>query len=240
VVGESRRGALLAGREPLTPTEPTRAAGEEPAPTHPGSATAPAGAESATVPAGAESATVSADAGSATVPADPGPAGPSIGRARSSRSTRRRYAILLITAVVVFALDHLTKWLVSTHVALDTQVPAGSPVTIHYIQNSGAAFGLFPQFDFLYLVVAAVVAGYILIYGPSMGGGMLRLLALGCILGGSISNGVDRLAQGYVVDFIDFHFWLFQIFNVADMGIVGGMLVIVYQLGIRHDSVASG
>ena len=188
-------------------------AGEEPAPTDPGTAIAPADSRPTNAPKGS---------------------------ARTVRRTRRRYAIMLATAVVVFALDHISKWLVSTHVVLDTQVPAGSPVTIHYIQNSGAAFGLFPQFDFLYLVVAAIVAGYILLYGPSMGGGMLRLLALGCILGGSISNGVDRLVQGYVVDFIDFHFWLFQIFNVADMGIVGGMLVIVYQLGIRHDSVASG
>jgi signal peptidase II len=89
-------------------------------------------------------------------------------------------------------------------------------------------------------VVAAIVIVYILLYGPSMGGGLLRLLALGGILGGSISNGIDRLVQGYVVDFIDTHFWLFQIFNVADMGIVGGMLVVVYQLGIRHDSQAAG
>jgi signal peptidase II len=156
------------------------------------------------------------------------------------RSTPRRYAIMVITAAVVVAIDHLTKWLVVNHVKLDTQVPAGSPVTIHYIQNSGAAFGLFPQFTFLYLVVAAIVAGYILLYGPRMGGGLLRLLALGGILGGSISNGIDRLISGSVVDFIDFHFWLFQIFNVADMVIVGGMLVVVYQLGFRHDSVTSG
>jgi signal peptidase II len=217
---------VLAGREPLTPTEPTGAADWQPNLAEP------------TLGAGEEPAP--ANPGAAPVSVKPGPARPPTGPARSLRSTRRRYTILLTTAIVVIALDHLTKWLVSTHVVLDTQVPAGSPVTIHYIQNSGAAFGLFPQFDFLYLVVAAVVAGYILVYGPSMGGGMLRLLALGCILGGSISNGVDRLAQGYVVDFIDFHFWLFQIFNVADMGIVGGMLVIVYQLGIRHDSVASG
>ena len=147
------------------------------------------------------------------------------------RSARRRYAIMLTTAAVVLGLDHLTKWLVTTHVQVDTQVPAGWPITVHYIQNSGAAFGILPQLTFLYLLVAAVVAGYILRYGPSMGGGLLRLLALGCILGGSISNGIDRLVSGYVVDFIDTHFWLFQIFNVADMGIVGGMLVVVLQLG---------
>jgi signal peptidase II len=162
-------------------------------------------------------------------------------RGERLRSTPRRYTIMLVTAAVVAALDHLSKWLVTTHVELDTQVPAGAPITIHYIQNSGSAFGLFPKLTVLYLLVAAIVAGYILRYGPSMGGGLLRLLALGCILGGSISNGIDRLVVGHVVDFIDFHFWLFQIFNVADMGIVGGMLVLVFQIGFgdRH-SVASG
>jgi signal peptidase II len=187
-------------------------------------------------------------AGAAPVPAnspDAEPSGadlPGAAPVRHSglRSTPRRYNIMVLTAVVVGVIDHLTKWLVVNHVTLDTQVPAGSPVTIHYIQNSGAAFGLFPQFTFLYLVVAAIVAGYILLYGPRMGGGLLRLLALGGILGGSISNGIDRLISGSVVDFIDFHFWLFQIFNVADMAIVGGMLVVVYQLGFRHDSVTSG
>jgi signal peptidase II len=167
--------------------------------------------------------------GAAPVPANP-----------PVRSTSRRYALMVLTAVLVGVIDHITKWLVVNHVRLDTEVPAGSPITIHYIQNSGAAFGLFPQFTFLYLVVAAIVAGYILLYGPRMAGGLFRLLALGGILGGSVSNGIDRLVSGSVVDFIDFHFWLFQIFNVADMAIVGGMLVVVYQVGFRHDSVASG
>ena len=217
MVGEDRRGAVLAGREPLSPVDPTRAAQHEPAPVDAASA-------AATGPP-------RLDDGQS-----PGPAAPR----RKVRSTRQRYAIMLITAAVVIALDHLSKWLVTAHVELGTQVPAGAPITIHPIHNSGAAFGLFPQLTFLYLVVAAIVIVYILLYGPSMGGGLLRLLALGGILGGSISNGIDRLVQGYVVDFIDTHFWLFQIFNVADMGIVGGMLVVVYQLGIRHDSQAAG
>ena len=169
-----------------------------------------------------------------TADRDPGPAVPLF--SGKVRSAWRRYAIMLVTAAVVLTLDHVSKWLVTTHVQLDTQVPAGWPITIHYIENSGGAFGILPQLTVLYLVVAAAVAGYILRFGPSMGGGLLRLLALGCILGGSISNGIDRLIAGYVVDFIDTHFWLFQIFNVADMGIVGGMLVVVFQLGFGDRS----
>lgn len=169
-------------------------------------------------------------------PESPKPASP---ESLPPREARRRYVIMLVTAAVVLAVDHLTKWLVITYIALDAQVPASGPVTIHYIQNSGAAFGILPQLASIYLVVAAVVAGYILLYGPRMGGGLLRLLALGAVLGGAVSNGIDRLVSGHVTDFIDFHFW--PIFNAADMAIVGGMLVVVYQLGFgKQEDVAEG
>jgi signal peptidase II len=156
---------------------------------------------------------------------------PAAERARPA-STSRRFAVLLITAAFVILLDHLTKWWVSSALALDTQVPASGPVTIHYIQNSGAAFGLFPQFTSFYVVVAAVVAVVILIAVPRMGGGLFRQVVLGCVLGGALSDGFDRLVFGHVTDFIDFHVW--PVFNVADMAIVGGMLVIVYELTFRQ------
>ena len=72
----------------------------------------------------------------------------------------------------VVALDHLTKWLVTAHLALGQQVPASWPVTIRYVENSGAAFGLFPQFHFLYLVVAAIVCTYIIFFGHRFGDGV--------------------------------------------------------------------
>ena len=169
----------------------------------------------------------------------------SAGTARATgRSVGRRYAIMLVTAAVFVALDHLTKWLVSSHLSLGEQWPSQDAfVNIHLIHNSGAAFGILPQFSYLYLVVAAVVAVYIILEGPSMGGGLWRLLALGGILGGALSNGIDRLIYGYVVDFIDFHFWLFQIFNVADIGIVGGMLMLVLEIlvgGWRPEATERG
>jgi len=151
-----------------------------------------------------------------------------------TRTTRRRYAIMLGTAAFVIALDHLTKWLVTSHIPLGEQVPAGNAfVNIHDIQNSGAAFSIGPGLTYIYLGVALVVAVYIVAWGPRMTGGLLRLLALGCILGGSLSNGIDRLVlNGNVTDFIDFHWW--PVFNCADMAIVGGMLVAVYEFGFSR------
>jgi signal peptidase II len=141
---------------------------------------------------------------------------------------RRQLWVLLGTATAVFILDHVTKWLVTQNIALGDQVPSTGPITIHHIENRGAAFGLFPQMQFIFLAVAIAVAGYILVAGRRFGPGVFPQVLLGMVLGGALANAVDRVVQGYVVDFIDLQRW--PVFNVADMAIVIGILVGVLTL----------
>ena len=134
--------------------------------------------------------------------------------------------------------DHVTKWLVVQHLPVDGQLFASSPVSITHVRNRGAAFGLFPQFQWLYLAAAVVVGIYILVAGHRFGVTFTRQMLLGLILGGAVSNGIDRLAQGYVVDFIDLHRW--PVFNVADMSIVIGILLaIVVSFRPHHPAPAT-
>ena len=98
------------------------------------------------------------------------------------------------------------------------QIWPGSFVSIDHVENSGAAFSVLPQLHWLYLAVALVVSLYIVFSGYRYGTTWYRQVLIGMILGGALSNGVDRLVQGSVVDFIDFHFW--PVFNVADSCIV--------------------
>lgn len=144
----------------------------------------------------------------------------------------RVYLLIVGTAVVVFAVDHLTKWLVVQHLAVDGQLLSGSPISITHVRNRGAAFGLFPQFQWLYLAAAVVVGVYILLAGHRFGTTPVRQVLLGLILGGAMSNGIDRLFQGYVVDFIDLHRW--PVFNVADMSIVIGILLALLLTLLPH------
>jgi signal peptidase II len=125
---------------------------------------------------------------------------------------------MLGTAAVVAAFDHLTKWLVATHLAVGQQIWPNAFVSIDHVQNSGAAFSVLPQLHWLYLAVALLVSLYIVFFGYRYGTTWYRQVLIGMILGGALSNGVDRLVQGSVVDFIDFHFW--PVFNVADSSIV--------------------
>ena len=147
-------------------------------------------------------------------------------------SRNRYHLVILITAAAVIGIDHLTKWIVVQHLPLHGVIGAGAIISIDHVENSGAAFGLFPQFQWLYLIVAAVVVVYILLVGHRYGTSAYRQVLLGMILGGAVSNGLDRLLQGRVVDFIDLHWW--PVFNVADMSIVIGIVLAILTLGGRR------
>ena len=140
-------------------------------------------------------------------------------------SRRRIYTVMVGTAAAVAALDHLTKWLVATHLALGQQIWPNALVSIDRVENTGAAFSVLPQLHWLDLAVALIVSVYIVFFGYRYGTTWYRQVLIGMILGGALSNGVDRLVQGYVVDFIDFHWW--PVFNVADSCIVVAIVVFV-------------
>ena len=146
----------------------------------------------------------------------------------------RSLVMLLVVAGIVLGLDHLTKWLVARDLALGQQVPESGPITIHYVRNTGAAFGLFPQFHNVFLVIAVLVSVYILLAGHRFGTRWLTQVTLGAILGGAASNAVDRFAQGYVVDYVDLHRW--PVFNLADACIVVGIAVAVLTFQTRSQS----
>ncbi|HVC41666.1 MAG TPA: signal peptidase II [Candidatus Saccharimonadales bacterium] len=152
-------------------------------------------------------------------------AGSSAVAARQRASRRRIYAVMIGTAVAVALIDHVTKWLVASHLYVGQQIWPGSFVSIDHVENSGAAFSVLPQLHWLYLAVAVIVSLYIIFAGYKYGTTWYRQVLIGMILGGALSNGVDRLLQGSVVDFIDFHFW--PVFNVADSCIVIAIVMLL-------------
>ncbi|MHB8488892.1 MAG: signal peptidase II [Candidatus Dormibacteria bacterium] len=143
------------------------------------------------------------------------------------------------TAVAVALIDHVTKWLVASHLYVGQQIWPGSFVSIDHVENSGAAFSVLPQLHWLYLAVAVIVSLYIVVAGYKYGTTWYRQVLIGMILGGALSNGVDRLLQGSVVDFIDFHFW--PVFNVADSCIVIAiaMLLVLSFVPSSHSPTSS-
>jgi signal peptidase II len=143
----------------------------------------------------------------------------------------------VIIALCVFALDRLTKSLVSANVPFGTEVELIDHVVgITNLHNSGAAFGLAPAGAAIFLFASVVVAIGIVIYVARHPGDLRTDAILGLILGGTLGNGFDRLAYGTVTDFINFHFW--PVFNVADSAISLGVVALLVGYVIRRPDAA--
>src|SRR5437016_6773523 len=153
--------------------------------------------------------------------------------------------ILLVAgvAIVVFALDRLTKAWVSENIPLGSARPiAGDYVRIVHAQNTGAAFGLLPERTTLLSVLSVLaVIAIVYYYRRIASSSWLVSATLGMQLGGAFGNLLDRITQGYVIDFVDvgvgeIRFWAF---NVADSSIVVGIFVVTFALWYEERRVAS-
>jgi signal peptidase II len=148
----------------------------------------------------------------------------------------------LWTAVIVIALDQITKAVVRAKLPLHDSVnviPGLFDLT--HVRNTGAAFGMLNNIEFQYkpvvmVVVALVALGAVAAYAFTLPPEQrLARFGLALILGGAIGNLIDRATAGYVVDFVDVywrgvHFWAF---NVADSAItVGVALMLLDVLGV--------
>ena len=103
------------------------------------------------------------------------------------------------------------------------------PFSIHHVENSGIAFGLFASRTTLVIAVTAVAVG-LMVWFFARSGRRHPLLpvALGLVLGGSVSNLVDRVRLGHVTDFLDLSAW--PAFNLADTFIVVGVALVFATL----------
>jgi signal peptidase II len=156
----------------------------------------------------------------------------------------------LIVALLVAAADQLSK---SGIITLFANRPQGSLVRLApfldllLTRNSGISFGLFngaigPNAMVFSLAAVAVVA--VLIYWLSRVETVFLAVAIGLIIGGAVGNVIDRLLDGSVIDFLDFHIgsWHWPAFNVADSAICLGVVAMLLEglLFRRSGSQAKG
>lgn len=151
---------------------------------------------------------------------------------------RRRLMKFLLpgVALVTLLIDRISKRVVMASLRLGESwnpVAALEPyVSFTYVTNTGAAFGLFPNYGTLFMVIAVVVVVTILLYYRHLPSDQwLVQTSLGLQLGGALGNLVDRFLYGHVIDFIDFKVW--PVFNLADSAVVVGAVILAYYL-LRH------
>jgi signal peptidase II len=136
---------------------------------------------------------------------------------------------LAAIALAALAADQLTKHVVTGQLQLAEGHHVIGPFWIHHVQNSGIAFGLFSSATAAVIVLTGAAVCLMLVFFARSG---LRHpvlpVALGLVIGGSLSNLLDRVRLGYVTDFLDLRYW--PAFNLADSFIVIGVVILLAAL----------
>lgn len=134
-----------------------------------------------------------------------------------------------LTAVLVLIIDQLSKlWVVNNFIPGESQVVWDKVLWLTYVQNQGAAFGILQGHSWLFFICAILVIVILVAINSKQHLPVAMQVVFGLIMAGAIGNLLDRLRFNYVVDFIDLGWW--PVFNVADMAIVCGVILLAFKL----------
>lgn len=163
----------------------------------------------------------------------------------SARSRNLVRLLYVLIAALTFIADQVTKGMIERRIGMFEVVP----VIPHFFnltrsQNPGAAFGLFadsptPWKTVLLVIVSALLIGSVV--GVAWRSHHLDWKSgagLALILGGAMSNLLDRIRFGEVVDFLDvyYHGYHWYTFNLADAAIVAGAFLLILRVGFSSET----
>ncbi len=159
---------------------------------------------------------------------------------------RRGYITVIalqgLAIALIVAADQMVKWWSADNlknIAVQPLIPGVVHMT--YVENRGAAFGIFENMRVLFLVltVLALAAMAIALF-KRWPRHPLGTWALVLVIGGALGNFIDRAAQGFVVDMFEFDFIRFAVFNVADIFVTGGGVLFCVYLLFLHEKMNRG
>jgi signal peptidase II len=139
-----------------------------------------------------------------------------------------------VVAAVVLGLDQLSKHTVAAGIAPGEERKFLPGVHLVHVRNTGVAFSLFSGGGTLVLVFTLAALALLIAFLTLRPDKPWLWLPTGMLVGGAVGNLIDRIANGAVTDFIKLPLW--PAFNVADMSITFGVLVLLWVLeGRRGD-----
>lgn len=162
---------------------------------------------------------------------------------------RFRKALPWLIALVILILDRWTKVLIVKHISPGNEIVLCPGLSLTHVHNSGIAFSLFASGGMLSRIILHIVifSAVVLIAWMLVRHGHHRVwagLSFGLILGGALGNLYDRIAYGWVIDFI--RVWILKggrlyswpDFNVADSAITtGAILLLISEFFKKHEEV---
>ncbi len=142
----------------------------------------------------------------------------------------------LALSFVALVLDQVSKWAIDSSMQLYQSIPLVPYFNLTYLRNTGAAFSFLSEADgwqrWFFAGLAIVISAVIGVWLARLKEHETVLaVALSLVLGGAIGNLIDRLAYGYVIDFLDVYYqtWHWPAFNIADSAITLGVILMLLE-----------
>ena len=154
----------------------------------------------------------------------------------------KRKVMVPIVIVALIALDQWVKFEIVKNIQLGEVKPFIPKIlSLTYLRNTGAAFSILENQQWLFAVITLVVIGAAIWYlSKHIKGSIWLLSSLSLIIAGGIGNFIDRMRQGFVVDMFQLDFINFAIFNVADSYLTIGVMVLVVMMLKEEDNASKG
>ena len=151
----------------------------------------------------------------------------------SKTESKMKNKKLFLTAIIIFILDRITKWVIlNNHIIYYPVIK--NYLSLSSVVNTGAAFSLFENQQFFLTIISSSAIIIFIYYFSKKNIGSLPQFAWGFLLGGALGNLFDRISYKCVVDFINLECLSFPIFNVADVAIsVGAIFLFYYYLFVE-------
>ena len=144
-----------------------------------------------------------------------------------------QFALFVLFAAGIVALDQFTKFLTVANISLGQQVPfIPGFLRFTYVRNYGAAFSSLQGQQWLFALIFVIFTVMVLLEyrKKSMPFSTFERWCIAAVYGGGLGNMIDRVRLGYVVDMIETEFMEFPVFNVADCFITCGCIALMASL----------
>lgn len=141
-------------------------------------------------------------------------------------------AITTVVVILLVAIDQLSKYLVLTGLKpVGTMTVIDGFLQFRYVENTGAAFSMLSNnTTFLSVITSLIMIAILTVLFTGKIKDKFQCAALIIVVAGGIGNLIDRVARGFVVDFIEFTFVDYAVFNVADIFVTIGAVLLVISI----------
>lgn len=138
-----------------------------------------------------------------------------------------------IIGLIIFIIDILTKYYFENKFVInESKIIIDNFFSLHLVHNSGASWSILSGNTWILVILSFICLIFILKYMNDFKNTLWNIISFGFLLGGLLGNLFDRITKKYVIDFLSFKIfnYNFPVFNVADIFIVSGVIMIIVSI----------